>query len=58
MIHICQAEIEMLVLASSVLRSPDYGKGVAHIIRGYMFQLIEEIQNARKKTAKANFFSS
>lgn len=58
MIHLCQAEIEMLVLASSVIRNPNYGKNVAHIIRGYMFQLIEEILNVRKQTAKANFFSS
>ncbi len=55
MIHLCQAEIEMIVLAVSVLNDPMAGMKLRlgrppfstkarHAIRGYMFQLIEEIQ--------------
>lgn len=62
MIHLCQAEIEMIVLAASVLNDtminrrvalgrPPYGIRVSHAIRGYMFQLIREIRNAKIATS-------
>jgi hypothetical protein len=61
MIHLCQAEIEMLVLAASVLNDtiinrrvmlgrPPYSTKISHAIRCYMFQLIEEIKDVRRTT--------
>ncbi len=43
-VHLCQAEIEMIVLAASVIRNPYYGKRASQAVRGYMKQLIEEIK--------------
>ena len=61
MIHLCQAEIEMLVLAINVLNDnmanrkllldrPPFSTKARHAIRGYMFQLIKEIKNVRWQT--------
>lgn len=50
MIHICQAEIEMIALAASVIRNPFYSKTISHAIRCTMKQLIKEVINVRGQT--------